>query len=432
MNGADQKILPLSRKISYSFGQIGVNIPTYLLIYIWAIYAPIGGTVLLKRELIGAAFAIGVLVQAISNPFVGQISDKLVWKLGRRRPFLLMGTVPLVLSYALLFRPISTLQTANFIYLLIDFAIFNFFYTFVVLPYLAMIPEISLTSQDRVKLLSVSAYFTIASVIILLTLVGILVGKGYSLFAIVSLISAIMAVSFLIPLLTIKEKFQQFSPKSFNLKDAFIATARNKTFMIYMASYVFLIFGIYSFIGALTYYAGAVVLPGSSTTAYEAFASYMLAIVFIFVAIFSPLTMFVSKRYGKKKAMVFFSLMLAIGLFILPVIPPNSILELIPVLAIVGMGATSPLILTYAVLADIIDEDEVNTGFRREGFYFGMQGLIERIPYSLSGFFIGVYVTLFAANLNFGMKLLPVISALSAIVMVIIFTRVPLKEGLKE
>jgi Na+/melibiose symporter-like transporter len=97
------------------------------------------------------------------------------------------------------------------------------------------------------------------------------------------------------------------------------------------------------------------------------------------------------------------------------------------------MGATAPIILTYAILSDIIDEDELKTGYRREGMYFGIQGLIERVPYALSGAFVGLYYSAvyLPSSSQTAMRYLAFIAALSTAIMVVIFSRVPLKEKLK-
>jgi GPH family glycoside/pentoside/hexuronide:cation symporter len=428
-------ILPMSLKILYSFGQMGVNLPTYFFVYLWAIYAPHGGTQLMSASLLGLAYGVGVIIQALANPFIGNLSDKLKWKMGRRRPFILTGFIPLAVSFMLLFRPISHNQIANFVYVAVDFAIFNFFYAFVVLPYLAMIPEISLNSNDRVKLLSVSSYFNVIPTILLLFVTGILLNKGYPFFDIGALVTVIIIISFAVPLVSIrKERFQSRSPQSFNLQTALFSTLRNRTFLIFIAGYVFIIFGMYSFVNAITYYTGIVILPGSTEAAYSSYSSFILAIIFVFLAVFSVVTIKLSKRLTKKKAMIILSSVLALGMVLLGVMPSNPpLVVLIPILAIVGMGATAPIILTYAILSDIIDEDELKTGFRREGMYFGIQGLIERVPYALSGAFVGLYYTTvyLPSNSQVTMRYIAFIAALSTVIMAVIFTRVPVKEKLK-
>lgn len=432
---ASSGILPLRLKILYSFGQMGVNLPTYLFVYLWTVYAPYGGKQLLSPELLGLAFGVGVIIQALANPFIGNISDKLKWKMGRRRPFLLIGTIPLAVSFMFLFRPISQVQLTNFVYVAIDFAIFNFLYTFVVLPYLAMIPEISLNSDDRVKLLSISAYFNVIPTILILILNSVLIGMGYTFFQIASLVAAIIIISFLVPLFSIrKERFQSMAPQGYRLPEALSNTLRNKTFLIYVASYVFIIFGMYAFINSLTYYTGIVLLPGTSPQTYSSYSSLVLAGVMVFLVIFSIVTMKLSKRLTKKKAMIILASILATGMFLLGIIPSYpSLALLVPMLAIVGMGATAPIILTYAVLSDIIDEDEQKTGYRREGMYFGIQGLIERVPYALSGAFVGWYYTTFYLPTSSAVTIryIPFIAALSTVVMVLIFIKVPLKEKIR-
>ena len=72
---SDSGILPMSLKILYSFGQMGVNLPGYFFVYLWTIYSPHGGTQLMPAYLLGAAYGVGVIIQAVANPFIGNMSE---------------------------------------------------------------------------------------------------------------------------------------------------------------------------------------------------------------------------------------------------------------------------------------------------------------------------------------------------------------------
>ena len=45
------------------------------------------------------------------------------------------------------------------------------------------------------------------------------------------------------------------------------------------------------------------------------------------------------------------------------------------------------------LIADVVDADELDTGTRREGMYFGMNGLIIRLAFSLQGIITGTVLT---------------------------------------
>ena len=58
-----------------------------------------------------------------------------------------------------------------------------------------------------------------------------------------------------------------------------------------------------------------------------------------------------------------------------------------------GVGLTSFFILPNAILSEIIDEDEIITGFRREGMYFGVQGFLEHFAASFSSLVLGFWMS---------------------------------------
>jgi GPH family glycoside/pentoside/hexuronide:cation symporter len=66
-------------------------------------------------------------------------------------------------------------------------------------------------------------------------------------------------------------------------------------------------------------------------------------------------------------------------------------------LGVVGLGFSGTL-LVFTLLGDIIDQDELNTGVRREGAYFGTDALINKPALSVSAGISGL--VLFLTNFN--------------------------------
>ena len=86
-----------------------------------------------------------------------------------------------------------------------------------------------------------------------------------------------------------------------------------------------------------------------------------------------------------------------------------------------------------AILSEVVDEDETMSGYRREGIYFGVQGLVDRVPTGLAGLVLGWWVTNFydpTQSVIYIRALGPFAGAF-LIVAAVIFIFVPLKQGLK-
>ncbi|WP_297216995.1 MFS transporter [Thermoplasma sp.] len=429
--------LPINKKILYGFGQIGVTMPAFFLsTYIFVFYAPLHGRVIVDSYIIGVAVLVGTLVQAFANPFIGQWSDKSTSRLGRRRFFLLTGLFPIALFYGLIWFPFLSGVTMG-ILLALYLIGFNFLYAYVVLPYLSLIPEISVTSKDRVILTTIASYFSIVGIILASLLPSILLTLNVP-FSYIGLIVAILTMlSFLIVFLSIKENPEvKRIPEEYTIKEAIIQTFKNRTFDRYILSYLFFQFGFYFFLSSLGYFIENVVLPGN--VHYEAYIGLLTLIAVLSTIAFSPLLVFYSRKHGEKSAFILFTAILGIVLvsaFFVGIIPFGTrIIQMIAIMILAGIGLTSYFILPNAIVSEIIDEDELTTGYRREGMYFGIQGLLERIPSGLSGYVLGAWISYLylPTNNEVYIRSLALIGGLTIILTSLLFIRVPLKENIKK
>ena len=96
----------LLTKLSYGIGQLSDGVKqaafgTFLFFY----YNQVLG---LSGSLAGAAALLALLVDAITDPMVGQLSDRFRSRWGRRHPFMLAGALPFGLAMVALFSPRRT------------------------------------------------------------------------------------------------------------------------------------------------------------------------------------------------------------------------------------------------------------------------------------------------------------------------------------
>ena len=428
--------LPISRKITYGIGQLSYNTPAFFLsAYIYIFYSPLQGRVFLSAYLVGVSVFVGTLIQALANPFIGNWSDKSTYKVGRRRFFLLTGFIPLSVFFALIWAPFTTgirLAILLTFYLLA----YNFLFAYVVLPYLSLVPELTTDSQDRVVLTTISAYFGIFGIILasLLPLVLFILKFSYTTVGII--IAVIMLLSLLTVIVSVKEKpTGQIVPKKYSVGTAFVQTFKNKTFDRYIVAYLFFQFGFYFFLSSLGYFVERIVLPGNPS--YNSYVGLFTLIAVLSTIIFSPLLVRYSKKNGEKKAFILFPGLLGLAMlltfFIGFVHIISNMLQMTLLMVFAGLGLTSYFILPNAIISEIIDEDETLSGFRREGMYFGVQGLLERIPSGLSGFVLGIWVTyLYEPTGNpIFIRALALIGGAFTVITAITFFFVPLKQGIK-
>ena len=129
----------------------------------WTVFfyaPPDGASTYLLAAQIGTAMAIGRVVDAAADPFVAYFSDRASFHLGRRRPFMLYGTPFLLLGFILLWLPPTEgVSGVNFAWASIMLGLFFLSYSVIVVPYLALLPEIAEDEKERIRLSALQAAF---------------------------------------------------------------------------------------------------------------------------------------------------------------------------------------------------------------------------------------------------------------------------------
>ena len=133
---------------TYGFGSISVGIKnnllgTWLLIY----YNQVLG---LDAILVSSAIAIALVVDAISDPFVGIWSDRVRTKWGRRHPFMYASIIPFSLCYYLILQDPGDISDGEmFTRLLVLMILMRIAMTFYEVPRAALVPELSKDYDQR-------------------------------------------------------------------------------------------------------------------------------------------------------------------------------------------------------------------------------------------------------------------------------------------
>jgi GPH family glycoside/pentoside/hexuronide:cation symporter len=107
----------------------------------------------------------------------------------------------------------------------------------------------------------------------------------------------------------------------------------------------------------------------------------LLACLFIPLIIGVPSTKLFTKRFGVVGGHQIMLLIAAAGLLSIMVVP-TSMIPLCLILA--GFGLAGPQTLTNVLFAEVVDEDELRSGVRREGTFFGINALITKPAQSMA------------------------------------------------
>jgi len=239
---------------------------TYLLYYYRPAQARIEAGALVLAP--AAAYALGMLVARILDGVVdlpiASWTDNMRSRWGRRRPMMLLGLIPTVICFILLwYPPLSGTSIGpdghwgNAVYVAVVSSLYFFFHTFIIVPYLAALSEIVPDENSRVRVASWQTLFNTGGYVLTFVVAPMLFNRfgirGTALLLLPSF------VTFIGPLLVIKESATNIDSATSKVEarvplwDSMKMTLTNKTFLIYMSSVATFYFGLQFFLGGIAF-----------------------------------------------------------------------------------------------------------------------------------------------------------------------------------
>jgi GPH family glycoside/pentoside/hexuronide:cation symporter len=395
----------------------------------------------------GLAMLVGRVFDALADPLVGHLSDRSRSPLGRRRSFLIYGILPMVGIPALLFwPPAAPGHPLNTVALTLLLSSYFIAFTVYVAPYLALLPEIAPTADERVRLSTLLALlsFPVMSLYNIAWPAGIELGRSYGLSgadairAVVVVSTGLSFILCLIPILTVDEKrFTRVVPSELSLGQAFRATISDPAFLIYLAAMLVFIFGINLVTPAVIYY--ATVVLGRS----EIYAAVLGIPLFLAALLAFPIVIRLSGTVGPKRTMIGCTLitvpaLAALG-FMVPDVPGGAqdgrnLAIIWAALFLVGAAVAGFLVLPYVLIGQLIDHDAARTGSTRAAMYFGMQGFVTKWMYGISTATLAFLFSRFGKSFEepLGVLLVGPIAAVAVLLSAGLFLLYPERRVLSE
>jgi len=384
--------LALGARLLYASGHFGVSALAFAVMqyigYFWAGSPERGLPPRVDVGLMGLALLVGRFLDAAVDPLVGFLSDSVRTPWGRRKPFIAVGALPLTAAFALLWwSPAQTPTGLNFAYLLLLLSVFYVSFTIVTCPYLALLPEIATSDRERVGLASLQAVFNVLGNIAGAVVGGLLIQNQATGFLGMGIIIGVASVvTFVLALAGPGEKLESLreAPQALGMREAFKQTFSNRPFLHYAAAFMVFWIGLSVVIANETFIATE--LLGRK----EADAGLLTGVALIAAALCVPLTAKVTAAWGKRRVFLvslawFAVLAPLIGLVGLAPLPIGGFAQAVVLMAIAGPPISGLLVMPYAIVADITDEDERATGRRREAMYFGVNAFVYKAGLALGG-----------------------------------------------
>ena len=364
------KRLPLWREICYGGGNFtasmfGTIIGTWLTFF----YVDTLGY---DTKAIGGAMVIYSIWNAINDPIMGLISDKTHTKLGRRLPYVLFGAIPLALAFFFIFSPpshILTSRTSQIIYFTLSLCVYDFFFTTVLLNWEAVVPDMYPDEKDRSRIIGIAQVLDIlGGIVASLAVQPVFTAYGWK--AMAAIFGVIGGITMLLSVLGMKENINRIQASPLAFAESFRQTFKSKAFITCVFSVLCVETARLMLLAAAPFYA-KYTFPDI-----EMAATVMTSVIFVSGLLFTPIAIYISSKRGVKYAYQLSLIAFAVvscGFFF-----SKNFTVCIVLSVLMGMGVTGGLIMPKLLNTEIIDEDQVRTGRRREGAFYGIYAFVIR------------------------------------------------------
>lgn len=434
--------LKVREKIAYGVGDLGNNVAYGALGFYFVFFlTDVAG---LSPFWAGNIFMIVRMWNAVLDMVVGGVSDHTKTRHGRRRPYLLYGALPLGVAFALLWQVFFVGEVSMIIFYIFAGVLFSTMYSLVAIPYNALLPELSQDYNERTSISGFKMAFSFVGSLLSAMGVTLIVDTIYpgkimyrqSYPVMGWLLGAVVTVCILLCFAGTKERVQPTLQKPEPMLKSLRSLLRLKEYRLVLGVFIFNMVG-FDIIMALYIYFMKYALQISDDVSY-----LFMMIPLVLAVIATPLWVWVSDKLGKKKAYIISAIYFVVPLFICLFLPAGNIPLIIGIIALIGVGISASQTLTFSILPDVVEVDELKNGVRREGTIYGttmfLYKLASAVLVALTTAMLGVFgylesaggeVVTQPASAIFGIRLLiGIVPALCFVLSAVFVKNLPLSK----
>ena len=412
---SDHRQVSIGRKVAYGFGSVAFGVKSNGFDYFFLIfYSQVMGV---SAYLVSLALMIALVVDALSDPLIGYLSDNTRSRWGRRHPFMYAAAIPASVAYYFVWNPPAGLEgDALFPYIVTIAVLVRTLITVYEIPSSSLVAEMSDDYDERTSMLSYRYFFgwtggtlmgAFATIFILVPTATISNGmfnvEGHG--QVGAIASAVIFLAIMISALGTHKMIPELKPPP-PARQMSIGLIYREVFET-LASRSFLALFLAALFGA--------VASGVSTTLSFYFSTFFwgfsteqiglmsLSVVIsaVMAFIISPV---ISKKLGKKRGAI------TIGLMAFTVAPAPIFLRLLGLMPENGDPALFPLVLSIIVvdvaliiayqtlsssmIADLVEEAEIKTQRRNEGVFFASVTFVRKVTQGIGAAVAGVLLTI--------------------------------------
>ncbi|MFI3236652.1 MAG: glycoside-pentoside-hexuronide (GPH):cation symporter [Lachnospiraceae bacterium] len=380
----------LKTKIGYGVGAVGKDmvyalVAGFLMYYFNTVYG-------ISSVFIGVLFMAARIFDAFNDPFMGILVGKTKTKIGKFKPWLIVGTLTnAVVLYFMFAIPDGLDEMSLLIYVSISYFVWGITYTLMDIPYWSMIPNISKPGKDRetmsVIARSCAGFGYALPTALTMTLVGLLGGgnekQGFQLLALIVAVVFVVAIACTVFMV---QETQETDFRSPSVKELLKALVENDQALIVVVAIVIFNASLYLTQNLALYFfqydIGNVELFGL-------FGTVGGAVQILSMLLLPPLRTKFTKR-GIFLGAIVTAIVGYLLLFTLGMLGIQNIICLCIAAAVIFAGFGLATVLTTVFLADTVDYGEWKSGQRNESVIFSLQTFVVKLASAISVLIAGV------------------------------------------
>jgi oligogalacturonide transporter len=345
----------------------------------------------MPAALVGTIPLVGKIWDAITDPIMGNITDRTVSRFGPKRFYILVGGIVSALTFIVMWVTIPTRSVVGlYLFYLFMYCLFSTGFTIISVPYNGLLPDMIDDYTIRAKFSNVRMIWsTLGSMVCGLVPTFIIKDNlNTSSYLVCALLFGFLF--FVTSMVTFAGTWEHpKEPVKTSIIESFPQAASvfgSRSFRIFIAIYLFGQCGM-DFVSGMAIYYVDDVLNGYQ----NGYFTYLMAVILISqlvgMLIFGPVMAATSKRttilIGAPIRLVGTLGLLAISYEGAPIVP------ILLMTALIGLGNAATLTSIFSIMADMAEVDELITSIRRPGIVSGMATFARKISSGLSAAIIG-------------------------------------------
>jgi GPH family glycoside/pentoside/hexuronide:cation symporter len=350
---------------------------------------------------LGYALAVPRVIDMLTDPLMGVISDNTRTRWGRRRPYIFAGGILAAFLFPVIWLPPFEDGTAILLWFVGMMVFMSLAYTVFAVPCMALGFEFTTDYDEKTRIMAWRLYLSVIAGFSVQWLYKLLVLPAFGgtevdgIRYVGPLIGVIILATSLPAALFCREKVRSRVQEKVAFWEAIRLTFRNRAFLVLMAGYLIIVTSMNT-VGSLGLYVNIFYVCGGDKSLAGTiggwFGTVMIAAAMLSMWLITMISQWTSKRSG---------ILVGLALGILGNLslwwtmrPEHPYMQLISAF-LIGLGGQGCWLMIDSMVADTCDDDEVRTGLRREGAYSAAKGFCMKAALTITAITAG-YMLAFA------------------------------------